>query len=144
MKLLISLFLTVLVMASPLVSIAEERDFSRYTTTYNESTSDKLTDEIFEYVKTIKDSQRVLSFRNNRDIILEIFAIVDKYGCSKELYVINRGIEIRSAGKKIEVIFFQLFLMNAIGLIDEVVVIFDIDATKKGIPVEKRSNIQRS
>ena len=100
--------------------------------------------EIYEYIKNIKEEQRVQNFRNNRDITLDIFAIVDRYGCSKELYVINRGIDIRPKEGKSRVIFFQLFLMNAIGLIDEVVVIFDIDATKKGIPVEKRTNIQRS
>lgn len=144
MKLLISLFLTVLLLSSPLLSFAEERNFSKYTTTYNEATVEKLASEIYEYVKTISDEQRVQNFRNNRDITLDIFAIVDRYGCSKELYVINRGIDIRPKKGKSKVIFFQLFLMNAIGLIDEVVVIFDIDATKKGIPVEKRTNIQRS
>jgi len=144
MKFLISLFLTVFLLTSPLFSLAEERNFSKYTTTYNEATTEKLAGEIYEYIKNIKEEQRVQNFRNNRDITLDIFAIVDRYGCSKELYVINRGIDIRPKEGKSRVIFFQLFLMNAIGLIDEVVVIFDIDATKKGIPVEKRTNIQRS
>lgn len=144
MKLLISLFLTGLLIISPVFSVAGERDFSKYTTTYNEATAEKLTAEIYEYVGNIKDEQRVQNFKNNRDITLDIFAIVDRYGCSKELYVINRGIDIRPKEGKTNIIFFQLFLMNAIGLIDEVIVIFDIDATKKGIPVEKRTNIQRS
>ncbi|MHA1816260.1 MAG: hypothetical protein ACTSX1_09660 [Candidatus Heimdallarchaeaceae archaeon] len=139
-----SLFLMVLFITSPVFSVAEERDFSKYSTTYNEITTEKLAAEIFEYVKNIKDDQRVVNFRNNRDIILDIFAIVDRYNCSKELYVINRGIDIRPAEGKMQTIFFQLFVMNAIGLIDETIAIFDIDAVKKGIPVEKRTNIQRS
>ena len=141
MKLLISLFLTVLMMTSPLLSVAsEERDFSKYTGTHNEVSTEKLTDEIYNYLKAITETEREANFINRRDMTIDIFELIDGYGCSKELFVLNRGIQIKLREEKLTFIAIQIFLMNATGLIDTMVLTYDIDEVKKGKPMRKETN----
>ena len=141
MKLLISLFLMVLLITSPLLSVAsEERDFSKYTGTHNEATTEKLTDEIYNYLKGINESKREANFTNQRNMTIDIFELIDGYGCSKELFVLNRGIQIKLREGKLTFIAIQIFLMNATGLIDTMMLTYDIDRVKKGEPMRKETD----
>ena len=141
MKLLISLFLMVFLITSPLLSTAsEERDFSKYTGTYNEATVEKLGAEIYNYLKEIKESKREANFINQRDMTIDIFELIDGYGCSKKLFVLNRGIQIKPREGKLTFIAVQIFLMNATGLLDTIVLTYDIDRVKKGEPIRKETD----
>ena len=141
MKILISLFLMVCLIASPLLSVAsEERDFSKYTGTYNEATAEKMMAEVYDYIKGIDETKRIPNYINQRNITIDIFEIIDKYGCSKKLFVLNRGIQMQPREGKIKYISVTLFLMNATGLIDTVVSTFDVDRVKAGEPLKKKTN----
>jgi len=130
----------VCLITSPLFSLAEGRDFSKYTSKHNEITVSKLADEIYEYIKTIPEKNRTIDYRNSRDITISVFSLIDKYSCNKDLFILNRGVQTKPREGKISFIGIQIFLMNATGLIDTVVLSFDIDRVKAGEPLKKKTD----
>ena len=106
MKSIFILILTVLlIFTSPLVSSSEERDMSKYTPMYNEALLEEIGSKVYDFLKDIDQTD---TYKNRRDVLLDVFEIVDEYRCNKKLYIVNRGIDIKSVNKIIKVLTLSL------------------------------------
>ena len=132
MKVLTILFLSVCLSLSPFATFA--KDTKKYTTEHNTSVLSSISKEIYTFVASLEKLES--NWTNRRHILVNIFDIIDKYNCNGKLYIINRGLNIRTIDDKIAGLLVTLFVMNSLDLLDTVLLKFDIASVKKGDPIK--------
>jgi len=132
MGIIILLFLSV-------VSSSVARDFSRFTPLYNEYMFDDIATKVYAYCGKISQDT---SYANKVKITLDIFQIIDSYGCTKKLLIINRALVIKVVNNKIKFILIRVYVVNDKKLVDSLDLIFDIDRAKRKAPLRRKSNMK--
>ena len=139
MRFLMVLFLAITLSLSP--SAAFCRDVKKYTVEYNARTLETLGEELYRFVAGLDKLED--NHANRKNILKNVFDTIDRYHCEEKLYIAQRGIKIEAIENKITHIRITIKIWNSLDIVDTVVLIFDINAAKNGIPIKiKRSRIQ--
>jgi len=139
MKILAILFLAVALSLSPSLSFC--RDAKKYTTEHNKYVLESLSKELYAFISAIEKVEN--NWDNRRYITTSMFDIIDKYNCQGKLYIVNRGLNIKLKDNKISVLLVTIFVMNSLEYLDTVLIQYDIDAVKKGDPINIQSDREK-
>lgn len=140
MKILAVLFLAACLSLLPSASFC--RDTGKYTIEHNIYVMKSMAKEIYTFVAGVKNLED--NWINRKHILTKIFDIIDRYSCDEKLYVINRGLNIRTTDNKISHLLVTIFIMNSLEFLDTVILHFDIASVKKGDPIKIKSNRTKS
>ena len=133
MKIIAVLFLSICLSLSPSIT-----DTTKYTIEHNNDILENLNKDLFSFISSLE------KLENNRlnkiNTLKGIVDIILKYECEGELYIIARGEFIKIIDKKLSKLLIVIDIMNSLGDVDRVSIIYDIAAVKKGIPVKIQSD----